>query len=153
MTSFWLFTFEKLCKSTFKKYYAEKLVFLISFLLASWRSMMKIEGSESGSISQRHGSADPEPDLNPHQSVMDPQHWLKAWQFVVGYLGPWLTSLACSYLCNCVFFRSSLRYLGCTEYQELSKVCSTVSTLVPTSIFALPLQFRLLKQGWKKPGF
>jgi hypothetical protein len=31
---------------------------------------MKIE--ESGSISQRHGSADP--DLDPPQNVMDPQH-------------------------------------------------------------------------------
>jgi hypothetical protein len=29
--------------------------------------MIKIEGS----ISQRHGSADPD----PHQNVMDPQHW------------------------------------------------------------------------------
>jgi hypothetical protein len=37
--------------------------------------MMKIEGSASGSISQRHGSADPDPD--PHQNVMDPQHWTK----------------------------------------------------------------------------
>jgi hypothetical protein len=37
---------------------------------------MKIEGSgsESGSISQRHGSADPDPDPDPHQNVMDPQH-------------------------------------------------------------------------------
>jgi hypothetical protein len=36
--------------------------------------MTKIAGSEfaSGSISQRHGSADPDPD--PHQNVMDPQH-------------------------------------------------------------------------------
>jgi hypothetical protein len=34
--------------------------------------MMKIEGSGSRSISQRHGSADPD----PHQNVMDPQHWL-----------------------------------------------------------------------------
>jgi hypothetical protein len=33
---------------------------------------MKIEGS--GYISQRHGSADPDPD--PHQNVMDPKHWL-----------------------------------------------------------------------------
>jgi hypothetical protein len=34
--------------------------------------MTKIAGSESesGSISQRHGSADPD----PHQNVMDPQH-------------------------------------------------------------------------------
>jgi hypothetical protein len=29
-------------------------------------------GSESGSISQRHGSADPDPDPDPHQNVMDP---------------------------------------------------------------------------------
>jgi hypothetical protein len=38
--------------------------------------MTKIEGSgsESGSISQRHGSADPEPDSDPPQNVMDPQH-------------------------------------------------------------------------------
>jgi hypothetical protein len=38
---------------------------------------MKIEGSGSasgsGSISQRHGSADPD----PHQIVMDPQHCMK----------------------------------------------------------------------------
>jgi hypothetical protein len=35
--------------------------------------MTKIAGS--GSISQRHGSADPDPD--PPQNVMDPQHWLQ----------------------------------------------------------------------------
>jgi hypothetical protein len=39
---------------------------------------MKIEGSgsESGSrsISQRHGSADPHPDPDQHQNVIDPQH-------------------------------------------------------------------------------
>jgi hypothetical protein len=34
---------------------------------------MKVEGS--GSISQRHGSADPDPD--PHQNVMDPEHWFQ----------------------------------------------------------------------------
>jgi hypothetical protein len=33
--------------------------------------MAKIAGS--GSISQRHGSADPDPD--PPQNVMDPQHF------------------------------------------------------------------------------
>jgi hypothetical protein len=32
--------------------------------------MMKIEGSGSGSISQRYGS----PDSDPHQNVMDPEH-------------------------------------------------------------------------------
>jgi len=33
---------------------------------------MKIAGS--GSISQWHGSADPDPD--PHQNFEDPQHWI-----------------------------------------------------------------------------
>ncbi len=38
--------------------------------------MTKIAGSasESGSISQRHGSADPDPDS--HQNIMDTEHWL-----------------------------------------------------------------------------
>jgi hypothetical protein len=40
--------------------------------------MTKIVGSGSasgsGAISQRHGSADQDPDLDPHQNVMDPQH-------------------------------------------------------------------------------
>ncbi len=35
--------------------------------------MTKIERSESGSTSQRHGSADPDPP----QNVMDPQHCLQ----------------------------------------------------------------------------
>ncbi len=43
----------------------------ISFLLASKRSMTKIAGS--GSISQKHGSADPD----PHQNIMDPEHCLE----------------------------------------------------------------------------
>ncbi len=33
--------------------------------------MTKMAGTESGSISQRHGFADPD----PHQNAMDPQHW------------------------------------------------------------------------------
>ena len=39
---------------------------------------MKIAGS--GSISQRHGSEDPDPD--PPQNVMDPQHCLVEVQFL-----------------------------------------------------------------------
>jgi hypothetical protein len=37
---------------------------------------MKIEvsGSASGSIRQRHGSADPDPHPDPYQNVMYPQH-------------------------------------------------------------------------------
>jgi hypothetical protein len=53
-------------RQTFKK---------IIFLLASWRSLMRIAGSESGSINNRHGSADPNSEPDPHQNVMDPQHW------------------------------------------------------------------------------
>ncbi len=75
VTSFWHFTFENEVKVPSKSN-MQKIFFKICFLLASWRSMMKIEGSESaswssGSISQRHGSADPDPD--PHKNVMDPQ--------------------------------------------------------------------------------
>ncbi len=39
----------------------------------SWRSLPKTAGSGSGSISQRYGSADPD----PHQNFMDPQHCFK----------------------------------------------------------------------------
>jgi hypothetical protein len=35
--------------------------------------MTKIAESGSGSISQRHGPADPD----PHQNVMNPEHWFK----------------------------------------------------------------------------
>ncbi len=58
-----------------QKVISRKTFFKISFLLASWRSVTKIAESESGSISQRHGSADPDPD--PHQDLMDPKHWKK----------------------------------------------------------------------------
>jgi len=43
-------------------------------LFASLKSMTKI----AGSISQRHGSADPDPDS--HQNVMDPEHCKKDFQ-------------------------------------------------------------------------
>ncbi len=49
--------------------------------------MTKIEGSypgsgsESGSISQRHGSADPDQDPDPPQNVTDPQHGFCTWLF------------------------------------------------------------------------
>ncbi len=55
----------------------KKLVFCCHPILG--RSVTKIAGSESvsGSISQRHGSADPDPDTDPPQNVMDPQHCKK----------------------------------------------------------------------------
>jgi hypothetical protein len=54
--------------------------------------MTKLAGSESesGSISLRHGSADP----GPLQNVMDPQHW---------YLPIYLSTLRYRYLSMCLF--------------------------------------------------
>jgi hypothetical protein len=53
-------------------------------------------GSESGSISQRHGSADPDPD--PRHNVMDPEHWFKVYKnksflFIFCILGKSSTNL------------------------------------------------------------
>jgi hypothetical protein len=50
---------------SYKKKINEKI------FLASLKSLQK--GVGSGSISQRHGTADPD----PHQNVTDPQHWKK----------------------------------------------------------------------------
>ncbi len=50
-----------------KKCFFFKLVFCWSMTKTAG------SGSESGSNSQRHGSADPD----SHQNVMDPQHWLQ----------------------------------------------------------------------------
>ncbi len=46
------------------------------FWLPSWRSLMKIAGSGVGSVCQRYGSEDPD----PNQNVTDPQHWLQRWR-------------------------------------------------------------------------
>ncbi len=70
VTSLWLFSLENNVNVPSKSNKQKKLYKKISFLLASWRSMTKIAGS--GSISQSHGSADPDPD--PYQNVMDPEH-------------------------------------------------------------------------------
>ncbi len=57
LTSFGLFIFESDVNVPSKSNMQENFILKISFLLASCRSMMKIAGSESGSISQRNGSA------------------------------------------------------------------------------------------------
>jgi hypothetical protein len=49
--------------------YLQKVINRKNFFL-NLRSVMKIAGSGSGSISQRLGSKDPDPYIN----VMDPQH-------------------------------------------------------------------------------
>ncbi len=53
-----------------KKILLKKLVFC-SHLEGQWRKWHDPD-SGSGSISQRHGSADPD----PLQNVMDPEHWI-----------------------------------------------------------------------------
>jgi hypothetical protein len=56
----------------------ENVFFKLAFCWRLERSMTKVAGSGyesgSGSISQRHGS--PNPDPYPYQNVMDPQHCL-----------------------------------------------------------------------------
>ncbi len=88
VTSFRLFIFEKWCKFKSNK---QKNILKNCFLLASWRSMTKIAGS--GSISQKHESADLDSDPNPHQNVMDTEHWkegtvqrVQDWGYTAGHL-------------------------------------------------------------------
>ncbi len=58
--------------------YLQKVISRKTFLNCFFVGVLKVNnenrgsGSESGSISQRHGYADPD----PHQKVMDPEHWL-----------------------------------------------------------------------------
>jgi hypothetical protein len=59
--------------------------------------MTKIGGS--GSISQRHGSADPD----PHQNAMDPEHW----QAPMLLQGPLLVPLCSRQCCESVSFLAS----------------------------------------------
>ena len=65
---FWTFY---LCKCTSKSNKQENF---LKIFFTSWWSMTKLAGSWSGSISRRHGSADP----YPHQHVMDPEHFILA---------------------------------------------------------------------------
>ncbi len=77
-TSFWIYIFENdahvysVPSKCNKQKNFLKNYFFVGIL---GRSMTKIagSGSASGLISQRHGSADPDPP----QNVMDPQHWEK----------------------------------------------------------------------------
>jgi hypothetical protein len=103
-TILWLFLTFNLWKMM--QLYLQKVISrknCLGFLLASWRSTTKIAGSGSefgsGSISQRHGSADPD----PHQNVMDPQHCFLLFEVLLlkdiliflaaGGAEPWLTTL------------------------------------------------------------
>jgi hypothetical protein len=52
---------------------------------------MKIAGS--GSVSQRHESADPDPD--PYQTVMDPQHCIKTFFVSVLFSTSWVYCGVC----------------------------------------------------------
>jgi hypothetical protein len=65
--------------------------------------MTKIAESGSGSICQRHGSADPVPDLN----VMDLHHW--CW-----YLPTGLVFLICIRRKGSYMAKTSLTYYGCS---------------------------------------
>jgi hypothetical protein len=97
-------------------------LFKVIFLLASWRSIMKIAGSGSesgsGSISQRHGSANPD----PHKNVMDPQQWLILWDQVLRK-------------CNKRFFHSSLDlHCNMSAIEKCGPICCRNNGAVPNII-------------------
>jgi hypothetical protein len=60
--------------------YLQKVISRKTFFKLVFVGILKVNdekagsGSRSGSISQRHGSAGPDSDPDPHQNVMDPQH-------------------------------------------------------------------------------
>ncbi len=76
VTSFWPFIFKNDVQVPSESNKPKKNFFYLFFVGIFGRSMTKIAGSgpASGSIRQRHGSADPDPDPDPPQNVMDPQH-------------------------------------------------------------------------------
>jgi hypothetical protein len=47
--------------------------------IAGSRSRIRVRESGSGSISQKHGSEDPDPP----QNVMDPEHWILELIYVI----------------------------------------------------------------------
>ncbi len=79
-----------------KSHKQKKLCYKISFLLASWRSMTKKEGS--GSINQRHGSADPDPP----QNVMDPQHCSILFHYLFSAIHSLKSGTRCRYLLSAI---------------------------------------------------
>ncbi len=74
-TALWLFIFENVVHVPSKSNKQKNCLKNLFFVGILGRSVTKIAGSGSASgsgyISQRHGSADPDPD--PHQNFMDPQ--------------------------------------------------------------------------------
>ena len=93
-----------------------KKIWIHYFFLGSWRLLTKRPGS--GSVSQMYGSTDP--DLDPYQNVMDPQHCLafKTW-LDFGFHSNWFCSSATVKCCGYVFanyvihLRSS--FSGCVQ--------------------------------------
>jgi hypothetical protein len=56
--------------------FENQIVCFVGFLKVTVMPKIAGSGSRSGSISLRHGSADPDPDSH-QQNVMDSQHWFK----------------------------------------------------------------------------
>jgi hypothetical protein len=76
--SFWLFIFENYVIVPLKVISRIFFKFFVDILKVNdENSWIRIQDPDpgSGSISQRHGSADPDP--SPRQNVMDPQHWVQ----------------------------------------------------------------------------
>ncbi len=111
-------------KSTMQKNFLKQ----IRILLASWRSMLKIEGSGSGSISQRRGS----PDLDPHQNVMDPEHCA-----TLKRRGSWVISVYLWLSVMVAWFRLKRVTVSCRQPMERQKRPSLVRPI----FFIVPVFF------------
>ncbi len=78
VTSLWLFVFEKWCKcnvpskSNKQINFGKKYFFDDVLKITDESSRIRIQIRILGSISQRYGSADPDPHPDPYQNFMDP---------------------------------------------------------------------------------
>jgi hypothetical protein len=88
---------------------------------------MKMAGfrSESGSISQRHRSADPDPD--PHQNVMDPQHWLL---FATPHEVPFKDMSAI-----CLLIRYTVIHVSCFCQKSCSLSCNYRRSIIVHNVY------------------
>jgi hypothetical protein len=92
---------------------SRKTVLKKLFLLASWRSAMKIagSGSESGSTIQRHGSTDPD----PHKNFMDPEH---KYLGILTKIIPSITTYIVFIFFYLIYFEIRYRYLTAIIFNE-----------------------------------
>ncbi len=81
-------------------------------------------GSTSGSISQKHGSTDPDP--KPHQNVMDPKHWANARIPVLNSVWPSRARGEYGMFCTVMEAANGLPYWLLLEYKISTQSAITI---------------------------